>query len=64
LIRNRASAIDRNQEAFRYSCRSRLLNASMKALSLGLPGLEKSVRRHDKWDSRGSNLTEALAHSG
>jgi hypothetical protein len=24
------------------ACRSRLLNASMKALSLGLPGLEKS----------------------
>ena len=32
----------RNQCAFRHSARSRPLKASMKALSIGLPGREKS----------------------
>jgi hypothetical protein len=41
-MRARASAIDRNQEAFRHSWRSRLLNHSMKALSVGFAGREKS----------------------
>ena len=42
-IRSRASAMDRNHEAFRHSARGRLLNASMAALSVGLPGREKSI---------------------
>ena len=37
-----ASASDKNQRVFRHSARSRPLNASMKALSVGLPGREKS----------------------
>ena len=37
-----ASAKDRNQCVFRHSARSRPLNASMKTLSVGLPGREKS----------------------
>ena len=37
-----ASARDRNQCALRHSARKRPLNASMKALSVGLPGFEKS----------------------
>ncbi len=38
---SRASARLRNQWAFRHSLRKRPLNASMKALSVGLPGREK-----------------------
>lgn len=37
-----ASATGRNREALRHSCRTRLLNASIQALSAGFPGLEKS----------------------
>jgi hypothetical protein len=37
-----AAASVRNQWAFRHSARKRPLKASMKALSVGLPGLEKS----------------------
>ena len=36
----RTSARLRNQEAFRHSARNDPLNDSMKALSVGLPGLE------------------------
>lgn len=32
----------KNQLAFRHSCRTRLLKLSIKALSVGFPGLEKS----------------------
>jgi hypothetical protein len=35
--------MDRNQDAFRHSARKRALNASMSALSVGLPGREKST---------------------
>jgi hypothetical protein len=34
--------MDRNHEAFRHSCRKRLLKPLLNALSLGLLGLEKS----------------------
>ena len=37
-----ASSRDRNQFSFRHSCRNLPLNASMKALSVGLPGRLKS----------------------
>ena len=42
-VRSRASAIDRNQLALSSSSRSRALNDSMKALSVGFPGREKSI---------------------
>jgi hypothetical protein len=42
-MRALASASDRNHEAFRHSARRRALNASMKALSVGFPDLEKSI---------------------
>ncbi len=35
-------SMDRNQEAFKHPCRRRLLEASINALSLSLPDLEKS----------------------
>jgi hypothetical protein len=37
-----ASSRDRNQFSFRHSSRSRLLNDSMNALSVGFPGLDGS----------------------
>src|SRR5665213_3034056 len=42
-MRSRASAIDRNHNALRHSARTRAFNASMKALSVGFPGREKSI---------------------
>ena len=39
----RASSSDRNQFSFRHSCLTRPLNDSIKALSVGLPGLVKST---------------------
>lgn len=39
---SQASSSDRNQCVFTHSLRSLLLNASMNALSVGLPGREKS----------------------
>ena len=39
---HRASARLKNQEAFRHSARNEPLNDSMNALSVGLPGREKS----------------------
>ena len=41
--RSMASAIDRTHDAFRHSARGRPLKASQNALSVGLPGLEKSI---------------------
>jgi len=38
-----ASASDRNHDALRHSALKQALNASMKALSVGFPGLEKSI---------------------
>jgi hypothetical protein len=63
-IRSRASAIDRNHDALRHSARTRAFNASMKALSVGFPGREKSIStpfRYAHWSSirvdNGSQLT-------
>lgn len=41
---HRASSIDINQFSFRHSCRSLPLNDSTVALSVGVPGREKSIR--------------------
>ena len=43
VARSPASAIDRNRDALRHSARNRMLNASMQALLVGVPGLEKSI---------------------
>jgi hypothetical protein len=39
---SQASASVKNQWVFRHSARKRSLNASMKVLSVGFPGREKS----------------------
>lgn len=43
-ILHRASSRDMNQFSFRHSCRSLPLNDSTVALSVGVPGREKSIR--------------------
>jgi len=37
------SAVDKNHEAFRHLARIRPLKASQNALSVGFPGIEKSI---------------------
>ena len=37
-----AACINKNQEAFKHSARSRALNASLDALFVGVPGRVKS----------------------
>ena len=46
----------KNQAAFKHSCRKRLLKASMNALSVGFPGLEKSNSTPCAYAHRSSSL--------
>lgn len=57
-MRSRASADDRNHEAFMHSARRRPWNEPREALSAGLPGRETSISTPFK-DAHGSSMRPA-----